>query len=571
MLKGIAASPGIAIGPAYIVKETGQKLPRYSLTAEKIPAEKARLQLAFAATQRQLEAIRDNLARRGSQEEAAIFDAHLLLLADPMLMEAVNALLDQGLNAEAAVNDAGENCAALFDALEDEYLRGRGADIRDICSRWLNNLRGAATAFPDNLAQPAVVFARHLAPSHTAQMDKEKVLALVTETGGRTCHSAIIARALEIPAVVGTGPLAQALSAGCTVIVDGAAGQVFINPSPELLREYSLRQQQEISRKEKLGKLSHLPAQTRDGKTFQLAANISSPGDIDRALTNGAQGVGLYRTEFLYMDRPGLPTEEEQIHAYRTVLEAFPRQPVIIRTLDIGGDKELPGLQIEKEMNPFLGNRGIRLCLAHQEMFKIQLRAILRAGLAGAPWIMLPMVTVPEEVWRTKALLREVESELKAEGLPFASAYKLGIMIEVPAAAVQARFFAGEVDFFSIGTNDLIQYTCAADRMNEKVSRLSDPFNPAVLSLIAQVIRAGQEGGKPVGICGEMAADPLATPLLAAIGLDEFSLSASAIPRIKETIRALDSISCQELWQKAKELADGRQIRRLLEEHAKKQ
>ena len=571
MLKGIAVSQGIAIGPAYLVKETGNNLPRYSLAAEKIPAEKERLQRAFSATQRQLEAIRDSLARQGGQQEAAIFDAHLLLLADPMLVDAVSAFLDQGLNAEAAVWDAGENCAALFAALEDEYLRGRGADIRDICSRWLNNLLGTAPSPLDNLGRPAVIFARHLAPSHTAQMDKAKVLALVTEAGSRTCHSAIIARALEIPAIVGTGSFDQNLRDGCTVIVDGDAGQVFVDPTPELLREYSQRQQQEISRREKLGELMSLPAETRDGKTFQLAANISSSGDVERALANGAQGVGLYRTEFLYMERPDLPTEEEQIHAYRAVLEAFPRQPVIIRTLDIGGDKELPSLQTERELNPFLGNRGIRLCLARPEIFKIQLRAILRAGIAGTPWIMLPMVTVPEEVWRTKAILKEAESELKAEGLPFTSAYKLGIMIEVPAAAVQARFFAGEVDFFSIGTNDLIQYTCAADRTNEKVSRLSDPFNPAVLSLIAGVIRAGHEQGKTVGMCGEMAADPLATPLLVGMGLDEFSLSASAIPRLKATIRTLDSARCQELWQRARELAEGRKIRRLLEEQAKKQ
>ena len=568
MLKGIAASAGIAIGPAYFVKEPEQKLPRHSLAAEKMPAEKARLMQAFTATQRQLQAIRDDLALRRRPQEAAIFDAHLLLLADPMLVDAVNAFLDQGLNAEASISDAGENCAALFDALEDEYLRERGADIRDICGRWLSNLTGKVDSL-QNLSQPSIIFARCLAPSHAAVLDKSKVLAIVTETGGRTCHSAIIARALEIPAVVGVDPIDHSLADGRTVIVDGNSGEIFLNPDPRLISEYRQLQQQELAQKTKMQKIISLPAQTRDGKSFQLAANISSPKDVDKALASGAQGVGLYRTEFLYMDRPGLPTEEEQVHAYRTVLEAFPRQPVIIRTLDIGGDKELPSLQTEKELNPFLGIRGIRLCLAYPEIFKIQLRAILRAGIAGAPWIMLPMVTVPEEVWRTKALLKEAESELTADGLPFTSAYKLGIMIEPPAAAVLASHFAPEVDFFSIGTNDLTQYTCAADRMNEKVAHLYDSFNPAVLQLIEMVIRAAHELGKPVGMCGEMAADPLATPLLAAIGLDEFSLSHAHIPRIKEVIRGLDTRKCQHLWQQARQLADSREIRSLLEQAAK--
>jgi phosphotransferase system enzyme I (PtsI) len=567
MLKGVAASSGIAIGPAYFVKEPGQKLPRYSLPAEKIPAEKARLLQAFTATQKQLEDIRDDLAFRGRPQEAAIFEAHLLLLADPILADAVNALMNQGLNAEAAVSDAGENCAALFDGLEDEYLRERGADIRDICGRWLSNLTGKADSF-QNLSQPSIIFARCLAPSQAAMLDESKVLAIVTETGGKTCHSAIIARAMEIPAVVGVGPFDYSLADGRTVIVDGKSGNIFLNPDPRLISEYRQQMQQELAQKAKMQKTVRFPAQTRDGKEFQLAANISSPEDMEKALASGAQGVGLYRTEFLYMDRPGLPTEEEQVHAYRTVLEAFPHQPVIIRTLDIGGDKELPSLQAEKELNPFLGVRGIRLCLARPGIFKIQLRAILRAGLAGAPWIMLPMVTVLEEVRRTKVLLKEAESELTAEGLPFSSAYKLGIMVETPAAAVLTSHFAPEVDFFSIGTNDLTQYTCAADRTNEKVTHLHDSFHPAVLQLIETVINSAHERGKPVGMCGEMAADPLATPLLAAMGLDEFSLSPAHIPLIKEVIRGLDVRECQQLWQQARQLADGREIRSLLEQAA---
>lgn len=564
MIKGIVASNGIVIGKAFVISQSKPELPRYEI--DDISEERNRLDQAMTMTKEQLEIIRTSLAQRAGEEEAAIFDAHLMLLEDPMLADAIKEAITKGVNAEAAVFDAGETFAGMFSAMDDDYMRERAADIRDICDRWVNNLMGIETGSLGNLTEPAIVFAHDLAPSDTAQMDKSMVLAFVTEIGGRTSHSAIMARSLEIPAVVGVGKIEDNVSTGDTVIVDGGSGEVITNPSGAVIDEYKMRQQKLEQRRQELHKLKELPAETMDGKLFELAANIGTPNDVEGALGNGAQGVGLYRTEFLYMDRKDMPSEEEQYHAYKKVMEGFGKLPVIIRTLDIGGDKELPYLQMDKELNPFLGNRAIRLCLANPEIFKTQLRAILRAGVHGNPWIMLPMVAVLEEVRRTKEFLQEVQEELAAEGVEFTRDYKLGIMIEIPAAAVIADQFAKEVDFFSIGTNDLIQYTCAVDRMNEKVSYLYDPFNPAVLRLIEQVILAGHHQGIFVGMCGEMAGEPLAAPLLVAMGLDEFSMSASSIPQVKSVIRSLDSNKCKELWERAKQMEIGTQIKEMLEQ-----
>ena len=565
MFKGIAASNGIVIGKAFVVTDIKPEVPRKKVSAEQIDLEKYRLQQAGAATREQLTQIRANLADKAGEKEAQIFDAHLMLLDDPMLADAINEAIAKGSNAEAAVHDAGETFAEVFAAMDDDYMRERAADVRDISTRWVNNLLGIETGSLGSMAEPAIVFAHNLAPSDTAQMDKAMVLAFVTEIGGRTSHSAIMARSLEIPAVVGVGKFEARVNNGDSVIVDGSSGEVLVNPNQATLEDYRNRQLLLAKRKEELSQLKDLPAETTDGRRFELAANIGTPSDVEGALANGAQGVGLYRTEFLYMDRQEMPSEDEQFEAYSKVLKGFGKLPVIIRTLDIGGDKELSYLKMDKELNPFLGNRAIRLCLANPEIFKVQLRAILRAGVYGNPWIMLPMVAILDEVRWTKDLLREVEGELEAEGAEFTRDYKLGIMIEIPAAAVQADHFAREVDFFSIGTNDLIQYTCAVDRMNEKVSYLYDPFNPAVLRLIEQVITAAKAQGIMVGMCGEMAGEPLAAPLLMAMGMDEFSMSASSIPQVKAVIRGLDIASCTELWHQAQKLTDGRQIRELLE------
>lgn len=568
MIKGIAASDGIVIGKAHVIKSSKRELPRYKIAAAEIEAELKRLNSGQTQTAKQLAEIRGALAARVGEAEASIFDAHLMLLEDPMLAEAVTELIAQGSNAEAAVFEAGETFAGMFDAMEDEYMRGRATDVRDIANRWVNNLIGVETGTLGIMSEPVVVFAHDLAPSDTAQMDKALVLAFVTEVGGRTSHSAIMARSLEIPAVVGAGEFGQ-IANGCTVVVDGGAGEVLIDPDPATIADYEDRRQKIAARKASLLQLKDLPAQTSDGQTFQLAANIGTPSDVDSALAYGAQGVGLYRTEFLYMDRQDMPTEEEQCEAYRKVLAAFVEKPVIIRTLDIGGDKKLSYLQMEEELNPFLGNRALRLCLANPQLFKTQLRALLRAGLTGNLWIMLPMVATLEEVRRAKTLLREAETELEAAGIEYSRTYKLGIMVEIPAAAIQADHFAREVDFFSIGTNDLIQYTCAADRMNEKVAYLYDPLNPAILRLIDSVIKAGHEQGKMVGMCGEMAGEPLAAPLLMAMGLDEFSMSASSIPQVKAMIRSLSSAGCRELWAQARQMVAGDQIRRFLEKELK--
>lgn len=564
MIKGIAAANGIVIGKAYLVETAQRELPNHSITPEQAGQELARIKRAQAAAEEQLINIKARLAAKAGSEEAAIFEAHLLLLADPAFWDAVAALVAQGKNGEVAVHTATEDFAAVFDAMEDEYMRARAADIRDIGQRWLNNLLGVETGSLGNMTEPAVVFAHDLTPSDTAQMDKALVLAFVTETGGRTSHSAIMARSLEIPAVVGAGDL-EAVTAGDTVIVDGGAGLVLINPAPETIADYQGRQREVARRRQQLLALKDLPAVTTDGHEFELVANIGTPGDVASALAHGAQGIGLYRTEFLYMDRKDMPSEEEQYLAYRQVLEAFGQQPVIIRTLDIGGDKELAYLPMAKELNPFLGNRALRLCLANPQLFKTQLRALLRAGTVGNLWIMLPMVATIAEVRRAKEILQSAEAELAAAGTPFAKSYKLGIMVEIPAAAIQADHFAQVVDFFSIGTNDLIQYTCAADRMNENVSYLYDPFNPAVLRLIERVIDAGRSHGKMVGMCGEMAGEPLAAPLLVAMGMDEFSMSATSIPQVKAVIRSLSRQRCLELWDQAKQCEEGDQIRQLLE------
>ncbi|KQC47816.1 phosphoenolpyruvate-protein phosphotransferase [Geobacillus sp. Sah69] len=552
-IHGIAASSGIAIAKAY-------RLETPDLAAEKravadVEAEVARLEAAVAKAKEELEAIKQHALEKLGEDKAAIFAAHLLVLDDPELLNPIKEKIQtERVNAEYALDETASFFISMFEAMDNEYMKERAADIRDVTKRVLAHLLGVTISNPSLISEEVVIIAEDLTPSDTAQLNRQYVKGFATDIGGRTSHSAIMARSLEIPAVVGTKTVTAEVKNGDIVIVDGLDGQVIINPSPELLAQYEQKRARYEAQKAEWAKLVHESTVTADGIHVELAANIGTPDDVKGALANGAEGIGLYRTEFLYMGRSELPTEDEQFVAYKTVLEQMNGKPVVVRTLDIGGDKELPYLQLPKEMNPFLGFRAIRLCLEMQDMFRTQLRALLRASVHGNLKIMFPMIATLDEFRQAKAILLEEKEALLRQGVAVADGIEVGMMVEIPAAAVMADQFAKEVDFFSIGTNDLIQYTMAADRMNERVAYLYQPYNPAILRLISHVIDAAHREGKWVGMCGEMAGDPIAIPILLALGLDEFSMSATSIlparaqlkqlakeeaARIKETVLSL--------------------------------
>ncbi|AST00128.1 phosphoenolpyruvate-protein phosphotransferase [Geobacillus sp. A8] len=553
MIHGIAASSGIAIAKAY-------RLETPHLAAEKrtvadVEAEIARLEAAVAKAKEELEAIKQHALEKLGEDKAAIFAAHLLVLDDPELLNPIKEKIKtEQVNAEYALHETASFFISMFEGMDNEYMKERAADIRDVTKRVLAHLLGVTISNPSLISEEVVIIAEDLTPSDTAQLNRQYVKGFATDIGGRTSHSAIMARSLEIPAVVGTKAVTAEVKNGDMVIVDGLDGQVVVNPSPELLARYEEKRARYEEQKAEWAKLVDQPTVTADGVHVELAANIGTPDDVKGALANGAEGIGLYRTEFLYMGRSELPTEDEQFAAYKTVLEQMNGKPVVVRTLDIGGDKELPYLQLPKEMNPFLGFRAIRLCLEMQDMFRTQLRALLRASVHGNLKIMFPMIATLDEFRQAKAILLEEKEALLRQGVAVADGIEVGMMVEIPAAAVMADQFAKEVDFFSIGTNDLIQYTMAADRMNERVSYLYQPYNPAILRLISHVIDAAHREGKWVGMCGEMAGDPIAIPILLALGLDEFSMSATSIlparaqlkqlakeeaARIKETVLSL--------------------------------
>ncbi|MCG6796217.1 phosphoenolpyruvate--protein phosphotransferase [Geobacillus sp. YHL] len=552
-IHGIAASSGIAIAKAY-------RLETPHLAAEKrtvadVEAEIARLEAAVAKAKEELEAIKQHALEKIGEDKAAIFAAHLLVLDDPELLNPIKEKIKtEQVNAEYALHETASFFISMFEGMNNEYMKERAADIRDVTKRVLAHLLGVTISNPSLISEEVVIIAEDLTPSDTAQLNRQYVKGFATDIGGRTSHSAIMARSLEIPAVVGTKAITAEVQNGDIVIVDGLDGQVVVNPSPELLARYEEKRARYEEQKAEWAKLVDQPTVTADGVHVELAANIGTPDDVKGALANGAEGIGLYRTEFLYMGRSELPTEDEQFAAYKTVLEKMDGKPVVVRTLDIGGDKELPYLHLPKEMNPFLGFRAIRLCLEMQDMFRTQLRALLRASVHGNLKIMFPMIATLDEFRQAKAILLEEKEALLRQGVPVADDIEVGMMVEIPAAAVMADQFAKEVDFFSIGTNDLIQYTMAADRMNERVSYLYQPYNPAILRLISHVIDAAHREGKWVGMCGEMAGDPIAIPILLALGLDEFSMSATSIlparaqlkqlakeeaARIKETVLSL--------------------------------
>ncbi|HHY36809.1 MAG TPA: phosphoenolpyruvate--protein phosphotransferase [Firmicutes bacterium] len=550
VFKGIAASPGIAGGPVYQLEARELKLPTHRLSPEKVPEEIAAFQRALEETGRQLEAIKQRVAREIGEDKAAIFGAHQLVLQDPALVDEVEKRIRQGTNGAQAIAAVASELAEMLAQLEDEYLRERAGDIRDVGERILRNFLGVAEASLAHLQEPVVVFARDLTPSETAQLRPDRVLAFATIAGGRTSHVAIMARSLEIPAVVGLGEkVAAALPGAREAIIDGTRGEVILNPTPADWAEYRERKERYQEYNRRLVSLGELPAQTPDGHRVELYANIASPADLPGVEKVNAEGIGLFRTEFLYMDRNSLPTEEEQFQAYREVVERLAPRPVIIRTLDIGGDKDLPYLNLTREVNPFLGWRALRYCLDRPDVFKVQLAAILRASAYGTIRLMFPMIISVEEVRRARAVLAEVKEELDRRGEAYDDRMPVGVMIETPGAALTADILAREVDFFSIGTNDLIQYSLAVDRGNERVSHLFETFHPGVLRLIKGVVDAGHGAGIPVYMCGEMAGEVLATPLLLGFGLDELSMSPSSLPRVKQVIRSLS-------WRDARQMAN---------------
>lgn len=554
MLNGIAASNGIAIAKAYRLIE-----PDLTVNKKEIAdatAEVNRFKAAVEKSVTELQAIRDRAEVELGADKAAIFEAHLLVVNDPELLGPIEEKIkSENVNAEFALKETADMFVAMFESMDNEYMKERAADIRDVTKRVLAHLLGVQIPNPSTVTEEVIVVAEDLTPSDTAQLNRTYVKAFTTDIGGRTSHSAIMARSMEIPAVVGTKEATSTIQNGDIIIVDGLDGQVHINPTPELIAEYEAKAKAYEEQKAEWAKLVNEKTVSKDGHHVELVANIGTPKDIKGVIDNGGEGVGLYRTEFLYMGRDNFPTEEEQFEAYKAVLEGMTDgKPVVVRTLDIGGDKELPYLQLPHEMNPFLGYRAVRLCLEEQDMFRTQLRALLRASTYGNLKIMFPMIATLGEFRAAKAILMEEKEKLVAEGTAVSDSIEVGIMVEIPSTAVMADLFATEVDFFSIGTNDLIQYTMAADRMNERISYLYQPYNPAILRLVKNVVDAAHKEGKWAGMCGEMAGDENAIPLLLGLGLDEFSMSATSILKARSLIKNLSKAEMEELAEKAMQL-----------------
>jgi phosphotransferase system enzyme I (PtsI) len=545
-LKGIAASNGIAIAKAYRLVEPDLSFDKK--TIENPAAEIDRFRLSMEKSKSELESIRKNAEENLGADKAAIFEAHLLVLSDPELIAPIeDQITNEKVNAEAALKETADMFVKMFEQMENEYMKERAADIRDVTKRVLSHLLGVQIVNPSMISEEVIVIAEDLTPSDTAQLNKQFVKGFATNIGGRTSHSAIMARSLEIPAVVGTKTATAEIKNGDFVIVDGLKGEVHINPAPEIVQQYQQVHQQYEAQKAEWAKLVNEKTVSADGHHVELAANIGTPNDLKGVKENGGEAIGLYRTEFLYMGRDQLPTEQEQFEAYKTVLEGMEGKTVVVRTLDIGGDKELPYMNLPKEMNPFLGFRAIRLCLEEQDIFRTQLRALLRASLFGNLKIMFPMIATLDEFRSAKKILEEEKQKLITEGQKVSEKIELGIMVEIPSTAVLADQFAKEVDFFSIGTNDLIQYTMAADRMNQRVSYLYQPYSPSILRLVKMVIDAAHSQGKWAGMCGEMAGDEIAIPLLLGLGLDEFSMSATSILKARSQIRNLSKADMEKL------------------------
>ena len=561
MYKGTGASPGIALGRALVIEHS--ELVIEKKTIENIDEEIQKLESAVKVSKEELTKVKEKALAELGEHEAEIFEAHLLVLEDPELIgSAISKIRDEKVNADYALNEIKEMFVAMFESMDNEYMRERAADIKDVTNRVLRHILGIKVVDLAGLDEEVVLIAHDLTPSDTATMNKNMVLGFLTDIGGRTSHTAIMARTLEIAAVVGLNDITKKVKDGDYIVFYGDTGEVIVNPYEETKAKYaSLKEEFEEYRKS-LELLKGQASITTDGRHVELAGNIGSPNDVEGLIKNDAEGVGLYRTEFLYMDKEdSFPTEEEQYEAYKAVLEGMNNKPIVIRTLDIGGDKELPYFEMEAEMNPFLGYRAIRLCLDRKDIFKTQLRALYRASVHGKLRIMFPMISSLEELLDAKEVIKEVLKELDAENIAYSNDVEIGMMIEIPSAAVISDVLAKHVDFFSIGTNDLIQYTCAVDRMNQKISHLYNQFNPAVLRLIKMVIDNAHKEGKWVGMCGESAGDQRMIPILLGFGLDEFSMSPISILPARKLITSLSYADMQKFADEVLAMGTAKEIK----------
>ncbi|EML9213029.1 phosphoenolpyruvate--protein phosphotransferase [Clostridioides difficile] len=562
--KGIGASPGVALGKALVVEHSELVIEKKSI--DNVEAEIAKLEDAVAVSKEELVKVKEKASEELGAEEAEIFEAHLLVLEDPELIgSAIDKIKTESVNAEYALNEIKEMFVSMFESMDNEYMKERAADIKDVTNRILRHILGIKVVDLSALSEEVVLIAHDLTPSDTATMNKKMVLGFLTDIGGRTSHTAIMSRTLEIAAIVGLNDITSKVKDGDFVVFNGDTGEVIVNPDEETINKYTeLKAKYEDERKA-LQLLKGKPSVTLDGKHVELAGNIGTPNDIEGLIKNDAEGVGLYRTEFLYMDRDSFPTEEIQYEAYKAVLEGMDGKPIVIRTLDIGGDKELSYLSMEPEMNPFLGYRAIRLCLDRKDIFKTQLRALYRASVHGRLRIMFPMISSLEELLQAKEVVKEVLAELDSEGVAYAKDVEIGMMIEVPSAAMISDVLAKHVDFFSIGTNDLIQYTCAVDRMNQKISYLYNQFNPAVLRLIKTVIDNAHKEGKWAGMCGESAGDQKMIPILLGMGLDEFSMSPISILPARKLITSVKESDMKKLADDVLNMGTAEEIKSYIE------
>ena len=570
MYKGTGASSGIGLGTAVVVEEAELVIRKEVVGNPE--AELERFKGALEQSLRETEILAEDLATRVGEKEAEILQGHMMLLSDPMLTGEIEAAIkNEAVNSEYAIETVCNTYADLFASMGDELMQQRATDMRDIKTRMQKVLLGIQSVDIASLPEGSILVAKDLTPSMTAGINPENVVGIVTELGGRTSHSAILARALEIPAVVAVNGLMEQVQKGDFVVLDGDAGEVYVNPSQEVKESYEKKRQVFLQEKKDLEQYIGKPSVTKDGVQVEIVANIGKPEDVDKVLQYDGEGVGLFRTEFLFMDRTAMPTEEEQFEAYKQVAAAMNGKPVIIRTLDIGGDKEIPYMGLEKDENPFLGYRAIRFCLDRKEdIYKPQLRALLRASAFGNIRIMVPLVTCIEEYREAKALVEELKKELDEKGIAYKKDIQVGIMVETAAASLIADLFAKEVDFFSIGTNDLTQYTMSVDRGNKKVSYLYSTFNPAVLRSIRHIIACAREQGIMVGMCGEAASDPMMIPLLLAFGLNEFSMSASAILRTRKLITGYDTKELQKVAEKAMSFATAGEVEQYMKEFVEK-